>query len=363
MSRPAAPPVFGPPDISFASDNTAGASPEVMEALTAANAGAQAPYGSDPITARLSTWAREEFGQQAEIFPVFNGTGANVLALQAMLSRWGAAVCADTAHVATDEGGAPERLGGIKLLSRPTPEGKLVPEDLDAEAGALEFVHAAQPQAVTLTQSTELGTLYTAKEITAIAERAHGLGMGVHIDGARLANAAAALGASLGELTTQTGVDVLSLGATKNGALAAEAVVVLRPERVQGLEYLRKSSMQLASKQRFLSAQLLALFEDGLWRRNAAHANAQAHRLAQQLERIDGVVLRRPTLVNALFPEVPAPVAEALRRRYLIHTWATAPSGNPVLRLMCSWQTTQEEVDELAALAHAAAEGHGAPST
>ena len=356
MSRPAGASLSDSPDVSFASDNTAGVSPEVLEALTAVNAGHQAPYGDDPVTARLSAWAQEEFGPQAEIFPVFNGTGANVLALQAMLPRWGAAVCAQTAHVATDEGGAPERLGGVKLLPRPSPEGKLTPEDLDGEAGALKFVHAAQPLAVTLTQSTELGTLYTPGEIAAVAERAHSLGMGVHMDGARIANAAAALGVSLRELTAEAGVDVLSLGATKNGALAAEAVVVLDPEQVHGLEYLRKSSMHLASKQRFLSAQLLTLFDGDLWHRNAAHANAQAGRLAQQLEGIEGVSLSRPTRVNVLFPEMPAPVARAIQQLYLLHTWETTPRGNPVLRLMCSWQTTQEEADKLVAHVRAAAD-------
>lgn len=179
------------------------------------------------MTARLEHVIREEFGSQAQIFPVFTGTGANVVSLQAMLPRWGAAICTRQAHVNTDEGAAPERVGAIKLLARPRPDGRLTPEDVDAELGAQGFVHAAQPLAVTLTQSTEVGTVYSPAQIAAVAERAHAAGLGVHMDGSRISNAAAALGVSLREVTTDVGVDVLSLGGTKNGALAAEAVVVL----------------------------------------------------------------------------------------------------------------------------------------
>ncbi len=341
-------------DASFASDNVSGASPEVMAALAACNEGAALPYGADDVTAQLREIARDHFGPRAEIHPVFNGTGANVVALQALLPRWGAAICTQQAHAANDEGGAPERLG-LKLLPRPAPEGRLTAEDIRAEAGALGFVHAAQPLAVTLTQSTELGTLYAPAEIAALAEEAHSLGMGVHMDGSRLANAAAALGTTLGELTTDLGVDVLSLGGTKNGALAAEAVVVLDPDRAPGLEFIRKHSMQLASKQRFVSAQLTALFGTDLWRRNAKHANAQAARLAERLAGVEGITLARRTEVNAVFPEVPPAVAQALQGRYLAHVWDTAASGNPVLRLMCSFATTDEEIDTLAAVAEQAA--------
>lgn len=334
-------------DPSFASDNVAGVSPEILAALGRNNDATALPYGADPVSAELTDWAKDEFGSQAEIYPVFNGTGANVVSLQAMLPRWGAAICTSGAHVNNDEGAAPERVGAVKLLPRAVPDGKLTPADIEAELGAVGFVHAAQPLAVTLTQSTEVGTLYSVEEITALAETAHRHGIGVHIDGARLSNAAAALGAGLGELTAGAGVDVVSLGGTKNGALAAEAVVVINPQRVTGTGFIRKYSMQLASKQRFIAAQLLELFSTGLWRNNAAGANAQAAALGGGLSALQGVRLSAEPVVNAVFPEVPQEVAARIQSRYLVHTWDTAPSGNPVLRLMCSWQTTDEQVQAL----------------
>lgn len=338
-------------DTSFASDNTSGVCAEVLEAIAAVNDEAAGPYGDDAASAELTDWAKAEFGAEAEIYPVFNGTGANVVALQSLMPRWGAAVCSQQAHVNNDEGAAPERLGGVKLLPRPTGDGKLTAQDIAAETGALGFVHAAQPMAVTLTQSTELGTLYSAEELAAVAEAAHEHGMGVHLDGARISNAAAALGISLAEATAALGVDVLSLGGTKNGAMAAEAVVVINPRAAAGADYIRKFSMQLASKQRFISAQLLALFSTDLWRRNAERANSQAAALGQQLAGIDGVRLPTEPAVNAVFCEVPQEVAARIQSKYSAHVWTTAPSGNPVLRLMCSWQTTDTQIAELRATA------------
>ncbi|NDK30412.1 threonine aldolase family protein [Nesterenkonia haasae] len=334
-------------DPSFASDNVAGVSPSILAALSTANQHAAVPYGGDSVSAQLLDWAKSEFGSQAEIYPVFNGTGANVVALQAMLPRWGAAICSMGAHLNNDEGAAPERLGAIKLLPRPTSEGKLTSADVKAELGAMGFVHAAQPLAVTLTQSTEVGTLYSLEELATVSSTAHYHGMGVHIDGARLSNAAAALGVSLGELVAQSGADVVSLGGTKNGALAAEALVVVNPERVAGMGFIRKFSMQLASKQRFIAAQLLELFATDLWQRNAYHANAQAAQLGARLQALEGVQLSAEPSVNAVFPEVPADMAARIQSTYLAHTWDTAPTGNPVLRLMCSWETTDEQIDDL----------------
>lgn len=338
-------------DASFASDNVAGVSPEVMEALAGANHGAALPYGGDQVSAELTDWAKTEFGDQAEILPVFNGTGANVVALQGLLPRWGAAICSAQAHVNNDEGAAPERLGAMKLLPRPTADGKLTPADIQAESAAIGFVHAAQPAAVTLTQSTELGTLYSPAEIAEVAEAAHALDMGVHIDGSRLSNAAAALGMGLGEITAEVGADIISLGGTKNGALAAEAVVVVNPERCHGIDYIRKFSMQLASKQRFVAAQLLALFGTDLWRRNASHANAQAAALGRAIAELPGAALPTEPVVNAVFPEVTQEIADRIQQRYLAHIWDTSPAGKPVLRLMCSWQTTEEDISALLACA------------
>lgn len=268
----------------FASDNYAGVHPEALAAIAAANGGHEIAYGEDAYTARLREVMRQQFGTDAETFPVFNGTGANVVGLTSMLPRWGAVITAETAHINTDEAGAPERMTGLKLLTVPTPDGKLTPELVAREAYGWGDEHRAQPLAVSITQTTELGTLYTPAQIRAVAEFAHSHGMALHLDGARLWNAAAALNLPLRAFTTDVGVDVLSLGGTKNGLLGAEAVVVLDPARVTGLVYLRKLTMQLASKMRFVSAQLLSLFEDDLGLRSAAHANAMAQRLRAALE-------------------------------------------------------------------------------
>ncbi|WP_010524883.1 low specificity L-threonine aldolase [Nesterenkonia sp. F] len=349
------------PDASFASDNVAGVAPEILESLARLGGGTALPYGDDPVTAQLSDVVKAEFGARAEVLPVFNGTGANVVALQALLPRWGAAICTRQAHINTDEGAAPERLGSLKLLPRPTMDGRLTVDDVEAERGAAGFVHAAQPLAVSMTESTEVGTVYTPEEIAAVAERAHAAGMGVHVDGARLSNAAAALGVELGELTAEAGVDVVSLGGTKNGAMAAEAVVVIDPDRVAGVDYIRKFSMQLASKQRYVSAQLLELFGTDLWRRNAERANAQAAQLGRRLAEIDGIRLSRPTEVNAVFPEIDAAILAELRRRYLVHTWDAAADGTPVARLMCSFDTRDAQIDELVETARQASAARLAP--
>src|SRR4051794_29076168 len=242
------------PDIrSFASDNYAGVHPEILAALALANGGHQGAYGDDAYTENLQGIIREHFGAAAAAFPVFNGTGANVVALQAVTDRWGAVVCAESAHINVDECGAPERMGGLKLLTVPTTEGKLTPELIDRQAWGWEDEHRAMPQVVSITQNTELGTVYTVEEIRAICEHAHSLGMKVHLDGARIANAAASLDVPMRAFTNAVGVDVLSYGGTKNGMMAGEAVVVLNPDSVRQMKHIRKMSMQLASKMRFVS--------------------------------------------------------------------------------------------------------------
>ena len=330
----------------FGSDNYAGAHPEVLAAVAAANGGHQTSYGADAYTARLQDVLAAHFGRVVEAFPVFNGTGANVVALQSMVPRWGAAVCTEWAHINTDENAAPERVGGIKLLPVPTTDGKLTPAGLAARAGGRGDEHRAQPAVVSLTQSTEVGTVYTPDEIGALAETAHGLGLRVHVDGARIANAAAALDLPLRAFTSDVGVDVVSLGGTKNGALGAEAVVVLEPSAVDGLRYLRKMDMQLASKMRFISAQLLALYDGDLWRRSAAHANAMAARLAAALALVPGVEIALPVQANAVFAVLPPGVADLVRQRYWFYDWDGRPG---MVRLMCSFDTAASDVDELAA--------------
>ena len=240
----------------FASDNYAGTHPEVLAALSVANGGHASAYGADPYTDALRDAFRAMLGPRTEVYPVFNGTGANVVAIQSLLTRWGGVIAPAIAHINTDEGGAPEKVGGFKILPVATPDAKLTPEMIRAHAGS-RGVHTIVPQAVSITQSTELGTLYSPEEIRAITDTAHELGLAVHVDGARIANAIAALGVSLAEALP--GVDVLSFGGTKIGAMGAEAVVVLNPDAVTGIEFLQKNTLQLASKMRFASAQLLAL--------------------------------------------------------------------------------------------------------
>lgn len=336
----------------FASDNYSGVHPAVLDAITAANGGHQSAYGADEYTARLQEVVRGHFGEGAEAFPVFNGTGANVLALQSLLPRWGGVVAATTAHINVDEGGAPERVGGMKLLTVPTPDGKLTPELIDLQAHGFGDEHRAQPLAVSITQSTELGTLYTAEEIRAIADHAHSLGMLVHLDGARISNAAVALGTGLRDFTTDAGVDIVSLGGTKNGAMGAEAIVTLSEGAGEGLVYLRKLNMQLASKMRFISAQLLALYEGELWRENAGHANAMAARLRAAVEDVPGVAFAYPTQANGVFAQLPAGLADRVRERFFFYDWDA--TGREV-RWMCTWDTAEDDVDAFAALVREAA--------
>ncbi|TXK19000.1 low specificity L-threonine aldolase [Homoserinibacter sp. GY 40078] len=332
----------------FASDNYAGIHPQVLEALHDANGGHQIAYGGDDYTRRLSEVVRREFGEQAEVFPVFNGTGANVVGLTALLPRWGSVIATSTAHIHTDEGGAPEKVAGLKLFVVPTPDGKLTPELLATEAWGMDDEHRAEPAAVSITQTTELGTLYTPEEVRRLADAAHAAGLAVHMDGARIWNAAAALGVPFREFTTDAGVDVLSFGGTKIGALGVEAIVVLNPDRVSDIVRLRKTTMQLASKMRFFSAQLLALFEDGVGLEAAAHANRMAARLRRSLEAgiaegsIPGLAFSQPTQANAVFAVLANDAADRIRERYRFYDWDRAAGQ---VRWMTAFDTTEADVD------------------
>jgi threonine aldolase len=336
----------------FASDNYAGAHPEVLAAIADANGGHQTAYGEDAYTTELTRVMREHFGEQAEVFPVFNGTGANVTALTSVMPRWGAVISASTAHIHTDEGGAPERISGLKLLTVDTPDGKLTPELIETQAWGWGDEHRVQPAAVSITQTTELGTLYTVAEIRAIADYVHARGMVLHVDGARISNAAAALGVPLRDFTTDAGVDILSFGGTKNGLLYGEAIVVLDPTKSEGLIYLRKLNMQLASKMRFLSAQLIALLTDGLYLRGASHANAMAARLRGSLEAaiaagdITGLSFSQETQANAVFAVLDNDAADRIRDRVRFYDWDRARGG---VRWMCSFDTTEADVDNFVA--------------
>jgi threonine aldolase len=344
----------------FASDNYAGILPEVLSAIASANEGHARAYGDDAHTAALSAAIERTFGAGALAFPVFNGTAANVLALAAVTRRWGAVVCAESAHVHADEGGAPEAVAGLKLWTVRTPDGKLTPALLAAQLFDADSVHRAAAGAVSITQTTELGTLYSPDEVRALAACAHAHGLALHMDGARLANAAAALALPMRAFTTDAGVDVLSLGGTKAGALAAEAVVLL-PGASGGaaggaaaaLPFLRKTVMQLASKQRFVAAQLTALLatppgaREPLAVARAAHANAMAQRLERGLRALPHAGLVMPphaAAANAVFPTLPRAVTDALLARTRFYVWDHATGQ---VRFMCAWDTTPEDVDAL----------------
>lgn len=336
----------------FASDNYAGVHPQVLQAIATANDGHQISYGEDAYTQRLGQVIAEQFGADAQVFPVFNGTGANVVALTSLLPRWGAVVATSTAHIHSDEGGAPEKVAGLKLFTVPTPDGKLTPALIDTEAWGFDDEHRAQPAAVSITQTTELGTVYTPAEVRAIADHAHAHGMALHMDGSRLWNAAASLGVPFAAFTTDAGVDILSFGGTKNGLLGAEAIVVLDPDRVRtaggDIVRLRKTLMQLGSKMRFLSAQLLALFDDGLGLASAGHANAMAARLRGALDeliaagQIDGLTFTQATEANAVFASLANDAADRIRERFRFYDWDRAAGQ---VRWMTAFDTTEADVD------------------
>lgn len=330
----------------FASDNYSGAHPDILAAIATANGGHCGAYGHDVYSEHLQTLMQAHFGDKAQAFPVFNGTGANVLALQAALPRWGAVICSDSAHVHHDESTAPQAVGGFKLWTVSGENGKLTPEAIMREAHGYGFEHRAQPLAVSITQCTELGTVYTPDEIRAISACCREHGMLLHMDGARLANAAVSLGVSLREITTDAGVDILSFGGTKNGLLLGECVVVLNPAPfADSLTYLRKMNMQLASKMRFICAQFIALLENDLWREPAAQSNRMAARLAKGLQDLPGVRLMYPVQANGVFVQLPPGVADAVRQKTFFYDW----DQEGTVRLMCSFDTTEAHVDALLA--------------
>jgi threonine aldolase len=327
----------------FASDNHAGVHPEVIAAVVAANEGHAAAYGGDPWTERAAARFREHFGPHARAFPVFNGTGANVLCMLALTQPWQAVICTRNAHLNTDECGAPERTGR-KLVTVATPDGRLTPERVEPLLVHIGDEHAIQPRVLSITQSTELGTVYPPDAVRALADWAHGHGMLLHVDGARLCNSAAFLGVPLRALTTDAGVDAVSFGGTKNGLMGAEAVVLLRDDAGDGFKYLRKQGMQLASKMRYISAQLDALLAGDLWERAAAHANAMARRLADGVR--DVVTITQPVEANGVFAILPPDVTERLQRAWPFYVW---DEGTGEVRWMAAWDTTPEDVDAFAA--------------
>ena len=326
----------------FGSDNHSGVSPEVLEALARANEGHALAYGDDEVTARLEGLSRETFGPQASLYLVFNGTGANVLCIDAMCRSHEAVVCAETAHINVDECGAPQRVVGCRLLTVDTPDGKLTPELVKRRLHGFGFEHHSQPKAISISQPTELGTLYTLDEIKALADLAHGYNMYLHVDGARLANAAVALGCTFKEMTTDLGVDALSFGGTKNGLLMGESCVLLNPALDVDMKYRRKQMTQLGSKMRFVSAQLECYLTTGLWRRNAEHSNAMAQLLDEQLSTLDAeLTIMYPVQANSVFVKLPRDVWRRLQQRYFFYDW---DEDKDIVRWMCSFDTTEQDI-------------------
>ena len=336
----------------FASDNSATIHPDVLAAIARVNVGHTFGYGHDDYTLSVESRVARTFGPDASAFFVFNGTGANVVSLRAACRRFEGVICAATAHLNVDECGAPEAIAGLKLLIAPGVDGKLTPELVESRIARIGDEHAVQPRAVSISQCTELGTLYTVAEMRELASLAHEHDLVLHVDGARLSNAAAALGVSLAEVAG--GADVVSFGGTKNGLLGAEAVVVLNPELVPDFLYIRKQSMQLASKMRFLAAQFDALLSGELWLRCAGNANAMASRLAAALDGVTGLTITRPVETNAVFALLPSPVIESLQAQYPFYTWDETAGE---VRWMCSWDTTEEDVDGFATAVRAALAG------
>jgi threonine aldolase len=330
----------------FGSDNHAGIHPEILAAIAEANAGHVHSYGGDPYTERMVAQFRRHFGEQAEVFPMFNGSGANVVSLAAMIRPWSSVICAASAHVALDESTAPELVAGCRILGLPTPDGKLTPELIEPHLVGFGFVHHAQPAAVVISQSSEYGTVYTPDEVRAIADLVHGHQMRLFMDGARLGNAAVALGAPFRAFTTDAGVDALTFGGTKNGLMVGDAAVLLDPDLAPDLPFIRKRATQLASKMRFLSCQFEALLAGDLWERNARNANAMAARLADAIRDVPGLALTQPVQANAVFATLPRHHIGPLQERAFFYAWDEARNE---VRLMCAWDTTPEDVDAFAA--------------
>jgi threonine aldolase len=335
----------------FGSDNHAGVHPDVLAAIAAANEGHAQSYGHDELTERVEGRFRDHFGTDARAFLVFNGTGANVVAMRAMCRPWEGVICPATAHLEVDECGAPEVVGGVKLLTVETADGKLRPDDVAGRIQRVGDEHAVQARVVSISNSTEMGTVYSAEEVKALADAAHERNLLLHVDGARLANAAAALDISLAGLTTDCGVDAVSFGGTKNGLMVGEAIVMLRPELAEHLLYLRKQSMQLASKLRFIAAQFDVLLGSDLWRELAAHSNAMARRLADAVRDAPGVEVTQEPQANAVFAVISREAQQRLREDWFFYEWAESTGE---VRWMCAWDTTADDVDSFAAAVRAA---------
>jgi len=329
------------PSRSFASDNNAGAHQEVIEAIAAANVGHVVAYGDDPFTARAVKQFQKQFGKDIDVYFVFGGTGANVLGIKAVTESFHAVICAETAHINVDECGAPEKFTGCKLLDVSTPDGKLTVDRIKHFMHGVGFEHHVQPRVISVSQSTEMGTVYRPHELRSLADFAHKNNMLLHMDGARIANAAVSLGVDLRAITVDVGVDVLSFGGAKNGMLYGEAVVFFDKHLSRNFKYIRKQGMHLPSKMRFISAQFEALLKGDLWKRSATHSNRLARLLARELEKVPRVTLTQPVESNGVFAIIPKKFIPQLQKKYFFYVWNEEISE---VRLMTSFDTTEDDI-------------------
>ncbi|WP_439185158.1 threonine aldolase family protein [Carboxylicivirga taeanensis] len=326
----------------FASDNNASVHPEVLKAMADVNDGHAVGYGGDKVTEKAQALFKQVFGEATETFFVYNGTGANVIAIQALTQSFNAVVCAKTAHINVDECGAPEKLSGCKLLPIESVDGKITIEQIKKYMHGFGFEHHSQPKLVSITQATELGTIYTVEEVKAIADYVHSKGLYLHMDGARIANAAAALDCSLAETSIAAGVDVLSFGGTKNGLMFGEAIVFANADLARNVRYIRKQSTQLHSKMRYIAAQFIALLEGDLWKDNALHANKMARLLAEQVQSVAGVEITQKVESNGVFVTIPREIIAPLQNEFFFYVW---DEHHAEVRWMTSFDTKEEDIN------------------
>jgi threonine aldolase len=331
----------------FASDNNAGVHPEIMKAIESVNSGHTIAYGDDPYTASAVKKIKSILGENVQPYFVFTGTAANVLGLDAITKPYHSIICAETSHIHEDECGAPERWTGCKLLSLESPDGKLSPASIEKHMYGIDFEHHSQPRVISITQSTEMGTVYTPDEIRAITDYAHDRNMLVHMDGARISNAAASLETGFREFTVAAGVDILSFGGTKNGMMYGEAVVFMSEEYAYDFKYLRKQGMQLASKMRYIAAQFERFLDEEVWLKNASHANHMARVLEAEVMKIDGIRITQPVQSNAVFAILPKEFIPILQEAFFFYVWNEATGE---VRWMCSYDTTEEDVINFSSL-------------
>jgi threonine aldolase len=331
----------------FASDNYSGVHPVIMNALLQANEGHAASYGADTFTREAEEKFRKFFGPATQVFFAYNGTGANVISLSASTRSYQAIICSELAHINVDESTAPEKFTGCKLLTVPTTDGKIYPDDVERHLIRVGDQHHAQAGMISISQSTEYGTVYTVEEIRALAEVARANHLIFHMDGARLANAAVSLQCEFAAFTVDAGVDILSFGGTKNGMMFGEAVLIFKPSLAEHMKYIRKQAMQLHSKMRYIGAQFSALFTDDLWRKSATHANHMAAMLEDELRKIEGIAITQAVDANSIFAIFPKEIIGGLQEQYFFYVWNDKTNE---VRLMCSFDTTENDILEFSGL-------------